>query len=72
MSRNSPVFLGKMVVSIVNVINSVFGGLSCLNCPITGVQLQPTVRLQIYGKFEKYKAPYASIAFEEIVIVMIS
>ena len=41
-----------MVVATVIIINSVFGGfggvISCFNCAITGVQLQLTVRLQLY------------------------
>ena len=41
---------------------------SC-NCPITGVRLQTTVRLQL--NIEKNTAVYAPTTFEEIVIVMI-
>ena len=43
-------FSGLVVAIMVIVVNSVNGGFSwfvigCFNCPITGVQLQPTVRL---------------------------
>ena len=45
---------------------------SC-NCPITGVRLQPTVRLQFCRLITpKYSSFYAPITFEEIVIVMIN
>ena len=48
---------------------------SC-NCPITGVRLQPTVRITLSDnnfadKLEQNTAVYASITFEEIVMVMI-
>ena len=45
---------------------------SC-NCPITGVQLQPTVRLHcsITTLQEQNTAVYPPITFEEIKIVMI-
>ena len=38
--------------------------------PITGVRLQPTVRLQLC-RLEQNTAVYALVTFEEIVIVMI-
>ena len=46
------------------------------NCPITGVQLQPSVRLHchynIADKLEQNTPVYAPITFQEIVIVMIN
>ena len=79
MSRNFPVWLGEMVVAIVIVISSVFGGFDRVGKVLAAL----TVRLQVSNysqlsdyksteKFVKYKAPCASIAFEEIVIVMIN
>ena len=50
---------------------------SC-NCPITGVRLQPTVRLHCpittlqVNLLEQTTAIHAPITFEEIVIVMIN
>ena len=44
---------------------------SC-NCPITGIQLQPTIRLHLYRLIRANTAVYAPITFEEIVIVMIN
>ena len=50
-----PLFLQDfaVVVAVVIVINSIIGGfrrfmIGYFNCPITRVQLQPTVRLQLY------------------------
>ena len=47
--------------------------IGCLNCPITGVRLQPNVRLQLYRVISelKYKAADAAITFEEIVMIVI-
>ena len=43
---------------------------SC-NCPIAGVRLEPTVRLQFCRLIKAKTAVYVPITFEEIVIVMI-
>ena len=45
--------------------------IGCFNCPLTGVQLQPTVRLQLYRMISENGAADAPITFEEIVMVMI-
>ena len=42
------------------------------NCPITGVRLQPTVRLQLCRLINANTAVYSPITFEEIVMVMIN
>ena len=49
--------------------------IGCFNCPIRGVQLQPTVDytvlLQLYRMIKEKKAANALITFEEIVMDMI-
>ena len=42
------------------------------NCPITGVRLQPNVRLQLCRLINANTAVYAPITFAEIVMVMIN
>ena len=46
--------------------------IGCFNCPITGVRLQPTVRLQLYRMISVNEAANAPIIFEEFVMVMIN
>ena len=46
--------------------------IGCFNSPLTGVQLQPTVRLQLYRRLVKNGAADVPITFEEIVMVMIT
>ena len=46
--------------------------IGCFNCPITGVRLQPTSRLQLSKMIsEKNKPANAAITFEVIVMVMV-
>ena len=44
--------------------------IGCFNCPITGVRLQPTVRLHCPMTTVQNKKAYTPIAYEEIVMVM--
>ena len=46
--------------------------IGCFNCPIAGIRLQPTVRLQLCKLLVKCKAADAPIPFEEFVMVMIN
>ena len=44
--------------------------IGCFNCPITGVRLQPTVRLHCPMTTVQNKKANTPIAYEEIVMVM--
>ena len=46
--------------------------IGCFGCLITDVQLQPTVRLQLYRRISKNEGANAPITFEEIVMVVIT